>query len=328
MSSVRLLVGLLLLGIAGFAQAHPLAPGLYELRETRHGEFAVTWKLPLQLPNAEWVAPVHPPGCEARSRGRAQVEGSGMVVRYPLHCAGPLAAGTPLAVTGLERTGASILLRVHTLEGHLHRAMLSAANTGFTLPAAASGWVVLHSHLVLGVQHILSGADHLLFVLALVLLAPRWRQLVWVITAFTLGHSVTLALAALGHLRLPAAPVEALIALSVALVAARVVDVARGAVVRLRFSAPLCIAFGLLHGLGFAGALREAGLPATEVPLGLLGFNLGIELGQLAFVALVLLLRRLSKPWLAELPGLLRQAPGYAIGCIAGFWFFERLILI
>ena len=182
------------------------------------------------------------------------------------------------------------------------------------------------TYLRLGVEHILTGLDHLAFVLALVLLTPAWRRLWKTITAFTAAHSLTLALAATGIVRLPPPPVEATIALTIVFVAREVWLAQHGRPGSTASRAwPVAFAFGLLHGLGFAGALAEVGLPDSDLPLALLTFNLGVELGQLAFVAAVLLLGRALSRQAWTQRRWLRLAPTYAIGALACFWCIDRV---
>jgi hydrogenase/urease accessory protein HupE len=192
------------------------------------------------------------------------------------------------------------------------------------------------SYLRLGVEHILFGFDHLLFVLAMVVLVREWRRVALTVTAFTVAHSITLAAATLGFVSVPGPPIEAAIALSIVLVAVEVVNTRRGMpsfTARWPWLAALC--FGLLHGFGFAGALAEIGLPHQAIPIALLFFNLGVELGQLAFVAAVLsagaTLRGVITPRLD--PALANrtstrvdETTAYAIGTVAAFWLIERTL--
>jgi hypothetical protein len=197
----------------------------------------------------------------------------------------------------------------------------------FTVTAASGSLGVARTYVGLGVEHILFGVDHLLFVLALLILVPSGRLLLWTITSFTLAHSLTLAAATLGWVAVPPAPVEAAIALSIVFVASEILHARRG---RPGLSARrpwlVAFAFGLLHGFGFAGALRELGLPERSIPLALLAFNLGVELGQLVFVAAVLALAaaiaRLRIPAVRRW----REAAAYGIGTIAAYWLIERLL--
>jgi len=180
----------------------------------------------------------------------------------------------------------------------------------------------------LGIEHILGGIDHLLFVLALVLLVKGWKRLVGTITAFTVAHSITLAAATLGWVQMPGPPVEACIALSIALVAAELLRTHDRASLALRWPWLIAFAFGLLHGLGFAGALREIGLPQQAIPLALFFFNAGVELGQLLFIAAVLAFAAAARPIarrFARPPAWAWRVPPYAIGGVAGFWVIQRI---
>jgi hydrogenase/urease accessory protein HupE len=185
---------------------------------------------------------------------------------------------------------------------------------------------VVRDYVGLGIEHILFGIDHLLFVLCLLLLVRGVRKLLTTVTAFTLAHSITLAAATLGFIRVPAAPVEATIALSIVFLASELVrgEAGRSAVTR-TYPWLIAFSFGLLHGLGFAGALAEVGLPQREIPLALFAFNVGVELGQLAFVTAVLSLVRFARIVPLRLPAWAPGAAGYAIGSVAAFWVFARL---
>jgi hydrogenase/urease accessory protein HupE len=196
----------------------------------------------------------------------------------------------------------------------------------FTVRGATGVLQVAWTYLVLGVGHILGGVDHLLFVLALLLIVRGTRRIVATITAFTLAHSLTLMAATLGWVRMPGPPVEATIALSIVFVAAEVVHGLRGRQ-GLTARAPWVVAFsfGLLHGFGFAGALAEVGLPQTAIPVALLFFNVGVEAGQLLFVAGVLAARALLARSPAALPGWAPSVPPYFIGTVAMYWVIERV---
>ena len=223
----------------------------------------------------------------------------------------------------LAEAGSDVLLRVLLADGRSLRAVLRPNAPSFILPAAQSPAGVAAGYLTLGIEHLLTGPDHLAFVLGLVLLVGSGRRLLGTITAFTLGHSVTLSLAALGFVRLPPAPIEAAIALSILVLA---VELARQRPTVLgRRPWLMAASFGLLHGLGFAGALAQVGLPVEEIPLALLSFNVGIELGQIAFVLAILGLGLGLSPLLRRLPAWSAAAPTYVIGTLAAFWMFERL---
>jgi hydrogenase/urease accessory protein HupE len=221
-----------------------------------------------------------------------------------------------------------VLVRIALSDGRVVSRLLRPDAPSFTFTAETAG-PAAGGYFVLGVEHILFGIDHLLFVFALVLIVRGAGLLVKTITAFTLAHSITLALATLGYVHVPSAPVEAVIALSIVFVASEIVRGQRDEP-GLTERAPWLVAgtFGLLHGFGFAGALSQVGLPANDIPLALLWFNVGVEAGQLAFVAVVLgviaLLRRI--PW--TLPRWAPLVPPYAVGALAMFWVIERTAAI
>jgi hydrogenase/urease accessory protein HupE len=234
--------------------------------------------------------------------------------------------GQTLHIDGLAATKIDVLARIDRGHGRIQTTRITPDAPAFRVEATPTAGQVSRTYLVLGVEHILLGIDHLLFVLALVLLVGGWKRLAATITAFTVAHSMTLAAAVLGFVHVPGPPVEACIALSIVFVAAEIVHARQGKS-SLTARAPWLVAFtfGLLHGLGFAGALSEVGLPQLAIPLALLFFNLGVELGQLAFVAVVIgvmaALRRLPAP---TPPWGWRVAP-YAIGTVAMFWVIQRV---
>jgi hydrogenase/urease accessory protein HupE len=228
--------------------------------------------------------------------------------------------GWEVAVHGLQTTMVDVLVRVAFVDGRVVTRLLRPEAPSFVLGKADAG-PPAGGYFVLGVEHILLGIDHLLFVLALVLIVRGAGPLVKTITAFTVAHSITLGLATLGVVHVPSAPVEAVIALSIVFVAS---EILRRGERGLTERAPWLVAgsFGLLHGFGFAGALSQVGLPLNDIPLALLFFNLGVEAGQLAFVAVTLgVIPSLSRVRLPEWAPLL---PPYAIGGVAMFWVIQR----
>lgn len=322
--------GLALLAVAtvlpAVAAAHPMSPSLLDLRETAAGPIAVTWKTPVQKALGTRLEPVLPAGCEALTPLRASEEGPALVQRWTVDCGAGGLIGRTIAVSGIEPGGTDVLLHLGLADGRHMRSVLTAETPAWVVPEREHAGQVFTSYLGLGVEHILGGLDHLVFVLGLMLLVRSRRMLLWTVTAFTFGHSVTLSLATLDLVRLPPGPVEALIAVTIVLLGVellRQLDGESGAFDAL----PTVVAFGfgLLHGLGFAGALREVGLPTGAIPLALFAFNVGIELGQLAFIALVLGAMALARPWLGRVPVRLAAAPAYAIGGLGAFWLYQRL---
>jgi hydrogenase/urease accessory protein HupE len=323
----RLLTLAVVLVAAGGARAHPLAPSLLEVRELPGGRAAVRWKLPRLRVPAAVPAPVLPARCREVGPRRRGADGRAEEVRWEVDCGGGL-VGERIGVAGLARPVTTAVVRVVLADGRVVRAVVTPENPSVRVPARPRWWDVARTYGRLGVVHILSGPDHLLFVLGLVLLSTSARRIAVAVTAFTAGHSLTLAAAALGIVRLPAAPIEVAIAGSVFVLA---VELARErATPTLLRRRPWVMAglFGLLHGLGFAAALAEAGLPAGDVPLALLAFNLGVEAGQALFVATVLALGVLAAPALARGPAWHRRVPVYAMGSLAALWWIERTVAL
>lgn len=306
--------------------AHPLAPALLELEATGTGSYSVTWRLSALQPPGVRPVPALPSHCVRSEPGTTAVDDRGAVAtRWRVDCGPAGLAGATLAVDGLD--GINAIVRVRERDGWVAQGLVDASAPRFVVPAPDEATPVFPRYLTLGVEHLVLGPDHLLFVLALVLLVRLPGRLVLTLTSFTLGHSLTLALVTLGLVRVSPALMELGIALSLVVVARELLR-QRPSIFGRR-PGFMALAFGLLHGMGFAGALGEVGLPAGEIPLALLAFNLGIELGQLALVAAVfataLALRLL--PRAAELGGraAASAAPAYAIGGMAMLWCIERL---
>jgi len=312
--------------------AHPLAPALLELREGADGIVDVRFKTSL-YPRSRAVAallvPRLPASCERISPSRVAVEGGGRVERFQLRCADGV-VGRDVGIGGLRENAIDALLRVELADGRAIQSVLRAGNASLTIPDRPNPWRVFTSYLEMGARHIFSGLDHLLFVFGLVLLvaagARYVSRLVLTLSAFTLGHCVTLSCAALGWLYLPGPPVEFLIALSVLALAVELARPERE-VRSTRLPWLLALGFGLLHGLGFASALVEVGLPEGEILLALLSFNLGIELGQVLFVlGLLALLWAVRVTRLPErLPPWSGRVPVYGMGSLAAMWCIERM---
>jgi hydrogenase/urease accessory protein HupE len=254
-----------------------------------------------------------------------QLLNAAVEVGWTLECGEESLVGERLGASDIAGSRSDVLVRVVLADGRRFQAVLTPESPTFEIPARESRLAVGRSYGALGVAHILAGWDHLLFVIGLVLLVSGGGRLVKTVTAFTLGHSVTLSLAVLGFVRVPQAAAESMIALSIFVLAVELArDAALPPTLLGRRPWAMAAAFGLLHGLGFAGALAESGLPPGEIPLALASFNLGIELGQLAIVVVTLALRAaLARvPW--RWPDRLTLAPAYAIGALAAFWLYDR----
>lgn len=306
-------------------EAHKLQPAFLELREQSAGIFDLLWKGPLVGNQPMSIYPRLPESCRNVTEPVHNFSDSAFIERRLIDCGDGGLIGQPIEIAGLPATQTDTLLRIEMTDGQMLTTILRPDAPGYLVPAAPSKSEIITSYLILGVEHILGGFDHLLFVLGLLLIVRSTMLLVKTITAFTLAHSVTLGMASLGFVSVPQTPVEAVIALSILFLATELSKQLRGEIgltAREPWLVALC--FGLLHGFGFAGALTEIGLPQTDIPLALLFFNVGVELGQLIFVAVVLvilsLLRKLSVRW----PRWANQVPAYGIGTLAAFWFIQR----
>jgi hypothetical protein len=335
--ALRCVLGIAALLYAAAAPAHEVRPAYLELRETVPSEFTVLFKTPRVGDARLALTPRFGGGATALTPVVARLPPGAVVQGWTLHA--PALRGASVAIDGLSGTMTDALVRVEFLDGTSWTHRLRPGAPHAVVPERGTALGVAGVYAALGVEHILAGVDHLLFVLALLIVARGGWRLVATVTAFTLAHSITLALATLGLVHLPTPPIEAIIALSIAFVAAEIVCGQRGAPTGLTARAPWSVAFGfgLLHGLGFAGALAQLGLPEGRIPLALLAFNLGVEAGQLLFIAAVLgaasLLRRFvtvgqdlhgaprldlgSRRW--------RLGTAYAIGSVASFWVIQRI---
>ena len=308
------------------ARGHEARPGLLELRETSPGSYSLVWKRPSGGEVEIQIAPVIPDDCALTTPDRQPLSPGAVLVRGTLRCAGGL-AGKTIRIADLEATISDVLVRVQHADGRVESHLLRPASPSVTLGGATSGLARALGYLQLGVQHILLGADHLLFVLGLLLIVSGRTALVKTITAFTAAHSITLALATLGHASVPLPPLNAAIALSILFLGPEVVRRWRGETsFTIRHPWVVAFAFGLLHGFGFASGLAATGLPKAEIPLALLLFNVGVELGQLAFVALVALLDRSFRVLELRWPRLVQRLPGYAVGTLGAYWTIQRAI--
>lgn len=319
---------LLFLFAAGASFADEIRPGYLQLAEKSPHIFAMLWKVPAKGGKKLGLSVQLPGECSNKTEANTQLISNAYVQRWIVDCDGGLTEKT-ISIGGLTETRTDVLLRIEFADGVSHSAILTPTATSFQIPAKASSLQVAATYTWLGVGHILLGVDHLLFVFALLLIVNNIRRLFWTISAFTLAHSLTLAGATLGFVTVPQQPVEAVIALSILFLAMEIVHGKRGHPgAAARWPWLVAFIFGLLHGFGFAGALAEVGLPQQAIPLALVFFNVGVELGQLLFVATVLLfawmLHRIAQK------SMLDKAETVAVYCIGGlssFWLFDRISL-
>jgi hydrogenase/urease accessory protein HupE len=334
MNRYRFLFAVLAVLLAQGAISDELRPGYLEMRQTSPGAYNLLFKIPARGEDLRLAIYVKlPEGTQDVGPPRVSFSDGAYVERRTIRRDGGL-IGQAVSIEGLSATSTDVLVRIESLDGETQTELLTPTKTAFLIHAVPGAGQVSATYLRLGVEHILFGFDHLLFVLALVILVRDWRRVAVTVTAFTIAHSLTLAAATLGFVNVPGPPVEAGIALSIMLVSVEILN-ARGGKPSLTARLPWLVAFsfGLLHGFGFAGALAEVGLPQHAIPVALLFFNLGVELGQLAFVAAVLTVGGLLyTPMALRLePGLIERTANrldviaaYAIGTVAAFWLIER----
>jgi hydrogenase/urease accessory protein HupE len=319
------LLALAVTAVPGRAPAHPLAPALLEIVESEAGRADVSWRTSrLTVPGSD-VRPALPAACRVLTGPQLTETAISLTERWSVQCPPEGLVGQRVAVDGLGAAKMDALLRIRLADGRLIQRVLLAREPALIVPEREPRYAVFGAYLGLGFEHIVFGPDHLLFVFGLLLLVPTTRRLIGTITAFTAGHSITLSLAALGFVNFPSRPIEVLIALTVFLLAvelARDDDAAPTLMRRLPWA--MALLFGLLHGLGFAGALSEVGLPPHDIPVALFSFNAGIELGQLVFVLIVVAARHALRHVLARLPQWVESVPVYAMGTLAAFWSLER----
>ncbi|MBY5333735.1 HupE/UreJ family protein [Rhizobium leguminosarum] len=314
--------------LASIASAHELRPAYLDMREVGENTFVIVWKVPARGEMRLSLNLRLPETCKPEAEPVRTLEAGAYKERWTARC-GVVLQGQVIAVDGLDATLTDALARLSYLDGTTEVARLTPENPSFAVVGTQSSLEVAATYFRLGLEHILSGIDHLLFVLALILLIhDRW-MLLKTITAFTVAHSITLSGAGLGYFSLSQKPVEAVIALSIAFVASELLKIKPGDP-RLseRYPWLVAFAFGLLHGFGFSGALKEIGLPQVDVPLALLTFNLGVEAGQLVFVAAALAGWAATSAF-AEVPAQpARTLAAYFIGVVATVWLIERLVTL
>jgi hydrogenase/urease accessory protein HupE len=311
------------------AAAHESRPIYIELNETALKQYSLQWKTPASVPLYAIPTVALPKTCQPRS-GLVELAGSdGVVRRLSYHCPDGLTDGTLTITYPGANPSVSTLVRYTTRAGERHLAVLGPQERSWSVPRAETTSGVARQYMLLGIEHIWAGIDHLLFLVCLLWIAGTWRRILITITGFTLAHSATLVLSALQVIRLPVPAVEASIALSIVFLAT---EIAKGPRASLTWRHPIAISgsFGLLHGFGFAAALAEIGLPQTELATGLFFFNVGVEIGQVLFAAAAILAMRLLQRAAAQRLkqarhlSIARSVAGYAVGALAAFWLIAR----
>ncbi|HEX6043069.1 MAG TPA: HupE/UreJ family protein [Pyrinomonadaceae bacterium] len=318
---------LFLLVFSSAAIAHEVRPAYLELRQTGPETYDVFWKVPGRGEDLRLGLYVElPRACTNVTEPRGSMIHNAFSERWTVKCAGGLIGGT-IHIVGLNSTTTDVLVRLERLDGTTQVSRITPSAPSLEVKAAAGVLEVARTYITIGVEHILTGIDHLLFVLALLIITRGGWKLVKTVSAFTLSHSITLSAATLGFVHVPQRPVEAVIALSIVFVAVEVVRLHRG-LETFTARAPWLVAltFGLMHGLGFAGGLSEAGLPQGHIPTALLFFSVGVESGHFLFIGAVLSLIALIRLIHISFPRWAELVPPYAIGSVAMFWLIQRTL--
>jgi hydrogenase/urease accessory protein HupE len=307
--------------------AHEVRPAYLEIKEVEASRFDVKWKTPLKGGMRLKIDPRLPAHFKTVTPSEVQVLSDAVVKHWQIQSSSGSLEGETITIEGLNVTITDVLMHLEFRDGRSYSSILKPSESSFLVPEKETTIKIAWTYLVLGIRHILGGIDHLLFILALLLLVRRMGLLLKTITAFTLAHSITLAGAVLGFVQVPAAPVEAVIALSILFLAAELAHGRQGKE-RLTERYPWVVAFtfGLLHGFGFAGALSEVGLPQNEIPLALFQFNVGVEIGQIMFVTLIVLIAKAIRKIRHRWPRWARLGPAYFIGSVAAFWCIQRTL--
>jgi hydrogenase/urease accessory protein HupE len=325
----RLIWFVFLIAVAGLAAAHESRPAYLEIKETLPDRYELLWRTPM-LAGIRLPIVLQLPHDVKTVKGPITQELADSLLERRTIETGPNGfAGKRIEFPGLQLTITDVLVRVETLDG-LSRTMIARPpQPWIELAPSQTRWDVAATYAVEGIRHILFGADHLLFVLGLLLIVSSGWMLVKTVTAFTVAHSVTLAIATLGYATMPMLPLNAAIALSILFLGPEIVRTWRGETsFTIRHPWVVAFAFGLLHGFGFATALTSAGLPRQALPSALLSFNVGVEIGQLAFIALILALRRSFEILEIAWPRWVARLPGYSVGTLGAFWAIQRIALL
>ncbi len=317
--------------VATAVQADEYRPAYLEFEQVSDDEFKMLWKVPAKGRNQRLSLYVSlPADVVHKSEPIGVFIGGAYIERSTISRHGGL-AGIEVAINGLQRVSTDVLVRIQRLDGTSETARLNASSTSFVVKGTAQFWGVVNTYLTFGIEHILNGFDHLLFVACLIFIAGSWRRILITVTGFTLAHSITLTLAGLELVQLPIPPIETTIALSIVFLA-REIALDRRDTLTWRYPIIVSSSFGLLHGFGFASALSDIGLPQTEIPAALLAFNVGVEIGQVVFVAGMLFIfwlitkslktfRSDSVKWL----NIIEKPMAYAVGSVTMLWTVERV---
>lgn len=307
------------------ALAHEIRPAYLEIIQTQDDQYEVIWKVPMKGNTYPQISPLFPSNFIVKEE-QEEVLPTALLKKYTAQFSADI-HGKNISIQGIERTLIDVLVQVKLLDRTSYTVLLQPDRAKWMIPFEPNSWQILWTYLELGFTHILAGIDHLLFVLGLLLIVSGLKNLIKTITAFTVAHSITLSLSILDWVSLAQAPVEAVIALSIVLLAKEYLNLQTGkSSWTIEYPWLVAFVFGLLHGFGFAGALQEVGLPQVDIPLALLMFNVGVEVGQLCFIGLVFFGLFFYKKMKFPISDFFPKIIAYGMGTIATFWWIERIL--
>jgi hydrogenase/urease accessory protein HupE len=327
--SLLLCVWLGLLGHVPVAEAHESRPAYLEINETAPGRYTVLWRTPVLSGMRLPVVLKFPDDVHNVTEPALRQLPDSLVERRVIEAGGSGLAGKRIELVGLQATITDVLVRMQMRDGTDSTTLVRPSQAWVEMAVSRGLLAVAGVYFKLGIEHILFGVDHLLFLLGLLLIVNNRWMLLKTISSFTVAHSITLALATLGYARAPGPPLTAAIALSILFLGPEIVRAHRGETsLTIRHPWVVAFAFGLLHGFGFASGLSTMGLPRAEIPLALLLFNLGVEAGQILFVAVILVLERACRVVEVRLPRLIDALPAYAVGSLGAYWTIQRVVMM
>jgi hydrogenase/urease accessory protein HupE len=314
---------------AGGLHAHEIRPALLDITEREPGFFDVQWKVPALGDRSLPIRPVFPECMKPVGPPSAHAAPGAILQYFSFKTDGEPISGETITIDGLTGVQIDVLVRIKLANGDNHSIILRPSSPSCVIPERPSTTELGWSYFLIGIKHILEGVDHLLFILGLLLIVKSTSMLVKTVTAFTVAHSITLAIATLGYASTPLPPLNVLIALSILFLGPEIVRVWRGqSSFSIRHPWVVAFAFGLLHGFGFASGLKMIGLPAHEIVLALLMFNVGVEAGQLFFVGLIIAMLYAFRTLEIRWPRWAELTPGYAVGSLGAFWVIQRAVMM
>jgi len=317
-----------LLALISPAKAHEIRPAYLQIDELAPQRYELLWKVPTNAGMVQNITPQFDRRMILRTQSGETIVNGFVIFRYSLTGETPL-PGTTLTIDNLDNTTIDTLVNISMLDGTRHSFLLRPRENSVLIPETPSAWQMVTTYTRLGIDHILRGIDHLLFVLGLILIVSSGMMLFKTITSFTIAHSITLAIATLGYAHAPLPPLNAAIALSILFLGPEIVRVRKGQTsLTIRYPWLIAFGFGLLHGFGFASGLSTAGVPQAVLPWALLSFNIGVELGQLFFVFVALSLVRAFRVLEVCWPRWVVWVPAYTVGTLGAFWTIQRVALM